>query len=405
MKLVRFALAAVAVAVSMLALSAGSAFAIGCKTEYEAPTASFDYSPGTPTAGSPVSFDASSSTPGSFTSYSYDAQAEDCVFADSGSVGISTYTWQWGDGTANTTGTATPQHTFANPGTYTVVLTVGAGTAGTDSTSRTIKTAWTVAVTAPTVSANETQNYKRGALTLAATAAGPEAVKRVEFYVRGVKVGEDTSAPYSMSYNTAAVADGSADIYVRAVGVSDTATNSPTKTVIFDNTAPAFTILEGSPVVKPGQDRFLVRFTDAGWMYGNPLCWADSAEPVDWDYCIGAGVQKTFEGAYTFALPEGQHTVYFRGSDAAGNQTTGSATVTVDGTPPDPPSPATSRPGRTSRGRRSSAACTRTAAPRPHSARALPRPTASRPAPTATRRSPSTPRATRTRRPPCTRSP
>ena len=63
-------------------------------------------------------------------------------------------------------------------------------------------------------------------------------------------------------------------------------------------------------------------------------CWAASPTPVNTGYCIGAGVDTTFEANYTFNLPEGQHTVYFRASDAAGNITTGSGQVTVDGTAP-----------------------------------------------------------------------
>lgn len=68
------------------------------------PTASFLFSPTAPTAGSPVFFNASASVAG--TGHS-----------------IVSYRWNWGDGTASSTG-VTRSHTFAAPGTYVVVLIV-----------------------------------------------------------------------------------------------------------------------------------------------------------------------------------------------------------------------------------------------------------------------------------------
>ena len=50
---------------------------------------------------------------------------------------VITYSWNWGDGTANTTG-ATGTHTYATPGTYTVTLTTTDGWGKSASTTRTV---------------------------------------------------------------------------------------------------------------------------------------------------------------------------------------------------------------------------------------------------------------------------
>jgi PKD repeat protein len=91
-----------------------------------APTASFTFSPSSPTAGQSVSFDGSGSTaPGS---------------------SITSYDWNFGDGT---TGSGVkPSHTFNTAAGYTVTLTVTAANGLTGSTSHTV----TVAAVAPTAS-------------------------------------------------------------------------------------------------------------------------------------------------------------------------------------------------------------------------------------------------------------
>jgi PKD repeat protein len=83
-----------------------------------APTASFTYSPSSPTALDPVSFDGSGSH-------------------DNNSGGsIVSYTWDFGDG--GSSNSETPSHTFATSGTYTVKLTVENSAGLTASTSETV---------------------------------------------------------------------------------------------------------------------------------------------------------------------------------------------------------------------------------------------------------------------------
>jgi PKD repeat protein len=85
----------------------------------DAPTADFTFSPGTPTAGTPVNFNPAAST------------------VASGRT-IASYAWTFGDGTSSTA--ATPSKTYLLPGSYNVTLTI------TDSQGRTGTVTKTVTV-------------------------------------------------------------------------------------------------------------------------------------------------------------------------------------------------------------------------------------------------------------------
>jgi hypothetical protein len=90
---------------------------VGGEPAYAAPTASF-LSPGIAQPGQAVSFDASSSS-----DPSADATA---ISATNYSIasGLSSYTWNWGDGTSSTGATPAATHTYATLGNYQVSLTV-----------------------------------------------------------------------------------------------------------------------------------------------------------------------------------------------------------------------------------------------------------------------------------------
>ncbi len=80
-----------------------------------------------------------------------------------------------------------------------------------------------VTLTAPAAGATLT-----GTVTLSATATDDVLVSKVDFFVNGVLVGSDTSAPYSISWNSADAANGPATITARAF---DTGCNSQDSSV------------------------------------------------------------------------------------------------------------------------------------------------------------------------------
>lgn len=78
-----------------------------------------------------------------------------------------------------------------------------------------------------------------GGVTISADASDNKGVERVEFLVDGAVVGTDRDAPYSVSWDSATVADGQATISARAVDTAGNAKTSTSRTVAVDNTPPA----------------------------------------------------------------------------------------------------------------------------------------------------------------------
>lgn len=116
------------------------------------------------------------------------------------------------------------------------------GTNGLGNASYTIDTTGpTATVTAPansaTVELGSTQNITANATDAASS------VTKVEFYIDGSRVSTDTSAPYSYSWNTSGVAEGSHSIYVIGYDTYNNVKTSPTISVnVKDTTAPSVSI-------------------------------------------------------------------------------------------------------------------------------------------------------------------
>src|SRR5437870_3105875 len=110
-------------------------------------------------------------------------------------VGIASYTWTFMDGSMQTLSGMTASYVFATPGTYVVTLTVrdADGNVGTDSLIVTVRdvTAPTITVSSPSEGASVP-----GSVVIVASATDNTAVVRVEFFVDGVSVGNDTTAPF-----------------------------------------------------------------------------------------------------------------------------------------------------------------------------------------------------------------
>ncbi len=223
------------------------------------------------------------------------------------------------------------------PHTLTAVARDAAGNT-TTSASVTVTVA-NVDTSAPTVSltAPASGATVQGTLSVTASATDNVGVAGVQFMLDGAVLGpEDTTSPYSTSWNTLSAANGAhtlAAVARDAAGNTTTATSVTVTVANADNTAPAIAL------TAPG----------SGWTVGGTVSvTADASDNVG-----VAGVQFRLDGAVlgpedttspystswnTIPVTNGAHTLTAVARDAAGNTTTASSvTVTVanaDSIPP-----------------------------------------------------------------------
>ncbi len=224
----------------------------------------------------------------------------------------------------------------ATPGTH--ALTARArDAAGNTTTSSAINvtvpdtTAPTVSITAPANGATVT-----GVISVTASAADNAGVVGVQFLLDGANLGvEDTTSPYSVSWNTATAAIGGHTLTARARDAAgNTTTSAAIGVTVPDTTAPTVAITAPA---------------NGATVSGTVAVSASASDNVG-----VAGVQFLLDGANlgaedtsspysvswnTATATAGSHTVTARARDAAGNTTT-STTVTV--TVPDTAAPTVS---------------------------------------------------------------
>ena len=132
--------------------------------------------------------------------------------------------------------------TGLNSGTYyfavTAYYTSGSETGHSNEVSTTVTNA-TPDSTPPTISLTSPSNgsSSSGTVTISANASDNVGVAGVQFRVDGVNLGsEDTSSPYSVSWNTATVSNGSHTLTARARDAAGNQTTSSSVTVNVSNT-------------------------------------------------------------------------------------------------------------------------------------------------------------------------
>jgi Bacterial Ig domain len=202
-------------------------------------------------------------------------------------------------------------------------------------------------------------SYVAGTVAITANASDNVGVTRVDFYLDragGTLIGSDSSSPYSVSWNTVAVAAGPHTLYaVARDAAGNTATSAPVPVTV-DNEPPTVAISSpagGSHVsgnvsvtANAGDDFSLVRvdfYRDSATLIGSATTTPYS---IVWD---------------ASSVSTGSHTLYAIAKDAAGNTAmSANVQVTVDTLTP-PQVTITSPPDRSSVQRKSVVAITATA--------------------------------------------
>jgi subtilisin family serine protease len=163
-----------------------------------------------------------------------------------------------------------------------------------------------------------------GTVTIAATASDDKGVARVEFYKNNILLGTDTTAPYSVQWNTTAETPGSHTLTARAVDTSDNSTTSaPRSVTVRDAVAPTVSITSpanGSTVTRRSTVTITAAASDnigvtrVEFRVNGALTCTDTATP--------------FNCAWQVPNTKATHSLQASAFDAAGNTTT-STTVTV----------------------------------------------------------------------------
>ena len=122
-----------------------------------------------------------------------------------------------------------------------------------------------------------------------------EAVDRVDLFIGGVKVAEDSSAPFEPSFSTAGLPEGYVQMRARAVrgglpvGVSDA------RTVVIDRTAPVVTLTRLNTTAGNGQVELLAQVSDLSaitkveFFRGNTLIGQSTVFPYTFTYTLQPG--------------------------------------------------------------------------------------------------------------------
>ncbi len=200
-------------------------------------------------------------------------------------------------------------------------------------------TAPAVSITAPADGATVA-----GTIVVSAAASDDVGVAGVQFLLDGVDLGaEDTSSPFSVSWSTTTLANGSHTLTARARDAAGNWTLSPAVTVTVDNDVIAPTVVVTAPADGANLSGAVNVSADAGDNVGVagvefllddvPLGAEDTAAPyaLSWD---------------TATASNGSHVVKARARDAAGNITVSAGvSVTVFNTDTTPPAVSLTAPG------------------------------------------------------------
>ncbi|MEA5115933.1 MAG: Ig-like domain-containing protein [Geobacteraceae bacterium] len=179
-------------------------------------------------------------------------------------------------------------------------------------------TAPTVTMTSP--AANATVS---GTVTIGASASDAVGVSRVEFYRDGTLLSASNVAPYSYSWNTTTVANGSHTLSVRAYDLSGNVGQSSQRTVTVRNTISAPTITTASLVSATVGKAYSAGLTASGGV--SPYTWSLAAGVLPPGLSLN-GTTGAISGTPTSS---GTYSVTFRVTDSRRATATRALTITV----------------------------------------------------------------------------
>jgi PKD repeat protein/C1A family cysteine protease len=237
---------------------------------------------------------------------------------------IASYAWNFGDGSPTATG-PTPTHAYGAAGYFTVTLTV------TDNGGETASHAMLIHVTDKTLPSVSLSWPHAGAtvsgtsVALSASAFDNVGVSRVEFSVDGVLVGTAWTDPFSVSWSSRGVGNGSHTIVAKAYDFDGNSAQSGAVSVVTNNDFTPPTVSLTSPannasvtgtitVAANAADNVGVTRVDF-YLDGTTLLGTDSTSPFSLSWT-------------TTGVAHGTHHFSAKARDAAGNSAT-SANVAV----------------------------------------------------------------------------
>ena len=248
--------------------------------------------------------------------------------ASTDNLGIASHTWTFTDGSPQTLTGAVATYVFATPGTYVVTLTVrdADGNADTDTLTVTVRdvTAPTVSIVSPSEGA-----IVSGSVPVTASASDNVGVVRVEFFLDGAGVGQDTSPPYEVTLPPSGLGLGDHAIVATA---HDAAGNSAS--------ASRNVTVTGEDVMPPAVS--ITSPSEGATVSGTVVVTATATDNIGVVrvefYLDGTGVGQDASAPYQITLPPaglgvGDHEIEVIAYDAAGNSASDSVNVTVTQSP------------------------------------------------------------------------
>jgi len=218
--------------------------------------------------------------------------------------------------------------TPASDGTYSISATVTDNEANTSSDS--ISVIVNNVDDPPTVSITNPNNDDTvsGTVTITADASDDNGVNKVEFFVDGILLSSDTTAPYSSSWDTTKVSDAGYTLTAKATDSASQTSTIDLVNVTVSNTSPTTaTTVSVSSITYGGEggknkDKHLLVFVTLKDNFGDPVSGASvTTELFHNDSSMGTATGTTAtDGTVTFTLknaPPGCYTTKVTSVDAA----------------------------------------------------------------------------------------